>query len=58
MDVLRDGEVFATGVKQDNDIYRMFFKPKIPNAKNEVNVATTNLRVARETGTHKQQSAM
>lgn len=40
-----DGEIVATGVKQDNEIYRMLFKVNSPQSNREANITTTSLRV-------------
>lgn len=46
--VERNSEIFATAIKQENNIYRMFFKAKNSRENSEVNVSSTNLRVWHE----------
>lgn len=40
--------MFAVGVKRENEIYHMLFKVKSDQARNEVNISETNLRVWHE----------
>jgi len=42
---LKDGKMMAQGIKQDNEIYRMFFKVVL---KEEANVSSTNLQIWHE----------
>ncbi|KMQ89069.1 integrase core domain protein [Lasius niger] len=44
----RDSKIVITGVKQDNEIYRMLFKVKRPQSSREANITTTSLRVWHE----------
>lgn len=44
----RNGEVVASGIQQDNRIYRMLFKVKAPKKTEEANVTATNLRMWHE----------
>lgn len=39
--IYRNREIVASGVKQDNEIYRMFFKVKSPRLSGEINVSTS-----------------
>lgn len=43
---MRKGAIEATGVKQSNKLYRMFFR--VPGVKNEVNVSALDLKVWHE----------
>lgn len=47
--VVKNNEIIATGVKQSNEIYRMFLRLKsAENCENEVNVSTTSFKVWHE----------
>jgi len=48
VEVVRDDEVLAMDMKQDNDVYRMFFKVVKQGSAEEANIATTNLTVWHE----------
>lgn len=48
IEVVHDGEILATGMKQSNDVYRMFFKVAKQGSTEEANIATTNLTVWHE----------
>lgn len=46
--MVHDGKMLATGMKQSNDVYRMFFKVAKQGSTEEANIATTNLTVWHE----------
>ena len=48
VEVVLNSEVLATGMKQGNDVYRMFFKVAKEGSAEEANIATTNLTVWHE----------
>lgn len=48
VDMMDSGEIVATGVKQSNKIYRMFFRVKSARNIGEVNVSMTSLKVWHE----------
>ena len=56
--IVRDSEIVASGLKQENDLYRMFFKVIVPESVEEANVATLNLRVWHERLGHVDQRAI
>lgn len=56
--IVRDGEIVASGLKQENDLYRMLFKVIVPGSVEEANVATLNLRVWHERLGHVGQRAI
>lgn len=43
--LVRGNKTIASGVKQSNDVYRMFMKVVKPGSVEEANVSTTNLTV-------------
>lgn len=48
VELVRDNELVASGVKQKNGIYRMFFKTRIQNSTEQANAAAVSLRVWHE----------
>jgi len=48
VELVRDDEVLAMGMKQDNDVYRMLFRVVKQGSAEEANIATTNLTVWHE----------
>lgn len=56
--VVQDGAVVASGAKQDNDIFRMFFKVLKAGSREEANVASSNLTLWHERLGHVGQKAI